>query len=81
MGRGFAISGERSGESLAPGDAGVREGLEHFGLDSDDIDADVVRLQQLGATVLEGPEDGPYFASSAALPGNVRLELLQRRPS
>jgi catechol 2,3-dioxygenase-like lactoylglutathione lyase family enzyme len=76
----IAISGERTGERLTPGDAGVREGLEHFGLDSDDIDADVARLTARGAELLEGPEDGPVFRIVwLRCPGNVRLELMQRR--
>jgi lactoylglutathione lyase len=75
----IAISGPRTGESLAPGDAGVREGLEHFGLDSDDVDADVERLTKLGAELLEGPEQGPVFRIVwLRCPGNVRLELMQR---
>ena len=51
------ISGARSGETLGPGDANVHEGLEHFGLDSADLEADIERLEALGAELLAGPVD------------------------
>src|SRR5262249_6716464 len=35
------ISGARTGERLGPGDAGAHHGLEHFGFDSADLDADI----------------------------------------
>jgi hypothetical protein len=76
----LAISSARTGETLAPGDAGVREGLEHFGIDSDDLDGDVARLIGMGAELLEGPEEGAVFRIAwLRCPGNVRLELMQRQ--
>jgi catechol 2,3-dioxygenase-like lactoylglutathione lyase family enzyme len=39
------ISGPRSGETLGPGDASAHHGLEHFGFDSTDIEADIRRLE------------------------------------
>src|SRR5687768_3607325 len=51
------ISGARSGETLGPGDANPHHGLEHFGFDSEDIEADIKRLEGLGAPLLEGPID------------------------
>src|SRR5206468_12847143 len=40
---GFAvnISGARTNERLGPGDANPHHGLEHFGFDSQDIEADI----------------------------------------
>lgn len=76
------ISGARSGETLGPGDAMPHEGLEHFGLDTDDIEAEIARLEGLGAKKLEGPiknANGSQIAFIQA-PDNVRLELIQAAP-
>jgi catechol 2,3-dioxygenase-like lactoylglutathione lyase family enzyme len=73
------ISGARTGERLGPGDAGAHHGLEHFGFDSEDIKADIRRLEALGARLLEGPiqvPDGPRIAFLRA-PDDVRIELVQ----
>jgi len=80
---GFAvnISGARTGETLGPGDADPHQGLEHFGIDSEDIDADIARLRRLGATLLEGPirtPNGPRIAFMKG-PDDTRLELVERR--
>lgn len=73
------ISEARPGETLAPGDAGVHEGLEHFGLDSEDLEADIERLSGLGAEVLQGPtEMGAIRICFLKAPDNVRIELIQR---
>jgi lactoylglutathione lyase len=77
------ISGARTGERLGPGDASAHHGLEHFGLDSADIEADIRRLQGHGARLLEGPIDvpnGPLIAFLQA-PDDVRIELVQPRPA
>ncbi len=64
---------------LAPGDAGVHQGLEHFGLDSEDLEADIERLTGLGAEVMQGPtEMGPIRICFLKAPDNVRIELIQR---
>lgn len=75
------ISEAMPGQTLAPGDAGVREGLEHFGIDSDDLDADIARLQGLGATLLGGPiEMNPTTRIAfVEAPDHVRVELIERR--
>lgn len=73
------ISEARTGEKLGAGDASPHEGLEHFGFDSDDIVADLERLEGVGATVLEGPirlPDGRQIAFIQA-PDDVRIELIQ----
>ena len=59
------ISGARSGEKLGPGDAMPHHGLEHFGFDSANLDADIARLGELGGPLLEGPiqvPNGPRIA-------------------
>ena len=74
------ISGARTDEKLGPADADAHYGLEHFGFDSDDIDADIERLVGIGATWKEGPRvagPGVKIAFIGA-PGDVRIELIQR---
>jgi predicted enzyme related to lactoylglutathione lyase len=73
------ISGARTGETLGPGDAGAHHGLEHFGFDSGDLDADIRRLEGLGAALLEGPiqvPNGPRIAFLRA-PDDTRIELIE----
>ncbi len=73
------ISAERTGEKLGPGDPNAHWGLEHFGLNVDDLDAELKRVTGLGAELLEGPIDvpnGPKIAFIKA-PTDVRIELLQ----
>jgi len=77
------ISGARSGETLRPGDAQPHYGLEHFGVDSDDLQADIARLAALGAPLLDGPTElgnGVTIAFVKA-PDDVRIELIQWPPS
>ena len=74
------ISSERTGEMLGPADANAHYGLEHFGFDTDDMDADVARLTALGAELKEGPialPDGRKIGFIAA-PGDIRIELIQQ---
>ena len=73
------ISGAREGEPLGPGDASVHAGLEHFGLDSTDLEADIERLTTLGAELLEGPtEGGAVRVCFMRVPDDVRIELIER---
>jgi lactoylglutathione lyase len=74
------ISGARTGEKLGPADANAHLGLEHFGFDSADIDADIKRLTGMGAKLKEGPiQAGPTVKIAfIATPGDVRVELIQR---
>ena len=74
------ISNERTGETLSAGDANPHFGLEHFGFDTDDIEADFERLAGLGAEIKEGPialPDGRKIGFIAA-PGDIRVELIQQ---
>ena len=53
--------------------------LEHFGITVDDMDAELERLQALGAELAEGPirnPNGPTIAF-VKVPDDVRIELLQ----
>jgi hypothetical protein len=63
------ISGARTGERLGHGDAQPHHGLEHFGFDSADLDADIARLEKLGCPILEGPIQVP--------PDDTRIELIE----
>lgn len=75
------ISGARTNETLGPGDASAHHGLEHFGFDSESLEADIARLEGLGAHLLEGPiqiPNGPRIAFLRA-PDDVRVELIERR--
>lgn len=78
-GLGVNVSGARTGEKPGPGDANIHYGLEHFGLDTADVDADVARLQKLGAVLQEGPMTMPTGVRIAFMsaPGDVRFELIQ----
>jgi len=73
------ISSARTNEKLGEGDAVPHWGLEHFGLNVDDMDSEIARLTGLGAELMEGPIDvpnGPRIAFIKA-PDDVRIELLQ----
>ena len=73
------ISSERTGETLGPADADPHYGLEHFGFDTDDMDADLERLQDLGAELKEGPnKNGGVTIAFIAAPGDIRIELIHR---
>ena len=75
------ISGARTGETLGPADADPHLGLEHFGFDTDDMEADLSRLEALGATIKEPAREtapGTRIAFIAA-PGDVRIELIERK--
>jgi lactoylglutathione lyase len=73
------ISGARTGERLGPGDATAHHGLEHFGFDSANLEADIARLEGLGCPLLEGPiqvPNGPRIAFMRA-PDDTRIELIE----
>ena len=83
-GNGFTlnISGQRDklGEKLGPASAEVRFGLEHFGLDVDNMDYELERLIGLGAELKEGPIEagGGLKIAFIKAPGDIRIELIQR---
>ena len=78
-GVGVNISGARINEKLGDGDASAHWGLEHFGIEVDDMDAEIERLKALGAELLEGPIQSPNGQRVAFIkvPGDVRIELMQ----
>ena len=74
------ISGARTGETLGPGDALPHHGLEHFGFDTADLEAEIMRLKALGAELLDGPlESGGVRIAFMRVPDDVSIELIQTR--
>lgn len=73
------FSNARTGDTLQDGLAGLHYGLEHFGVDSADIEKDIEKLVALGAVLAEGPTPGRGGQSIAFLdtPHGVRVELIQ----
>ncbi|MBI4311684.1 MAG: VOC family protein [Chloroflexi bacterium] len=82
-GVGVNISGARSGETLDPGNAGAHWGIEHFGVNVGDIEAEIKRLTDLGAKLLEGPNGNKGELRIAFIkgPDDTRIELLQQPPA
>ncbi len=75
----FNISAARTDEEMGQGDANAHFGIEHFGIEVDDLDAELKRLESMGANVLEGPNasgTGSKIAFIAA-PDDVRIEVMQ----
>ena len=73
------ISSARTGESMGDGDADTHWGIEHFGIEVDDIEKELSRLESLGAKILEGPIQTPGGLSLAFIeaPDDVRIEVMQ----
>ena len=76
------ISGARTNERLGKADATAHWGLEHLGVNVDDMDAELERLEGLGAELIEGPADMPNGIRIAFIktPDDVRMELVQPAP-
>ena len=75
----FNISAARADEEMGQGDARPHFGIEHFGIEVDDLGAELKRLESMGAKVLEGPNvsaTGSKIAFIAA-PDDVRIEVMQ----
>ena len=75
------VSGPRKDENLGEGDPSAHFGIEHFGIKVSDIEKEISRLTDLGATLLEGPIDVPNgpLIGFIKTPENVRIELMQFR--
>lgn len=73
------ISGAGNDEQMGNGDASVHWGLEHFGIEVDDLDIQIKRLVDLGAKLLVGPNDSSTGMRIAFIqgPDDVRIELMQ----
>ena len=73
------ISGARTNESMGDSNADAHWGLEHFGIEVDDLDAEMERLVGLGAVVKQAPSSGPNLPRIAfiAAPDDTRIEVMQ----
>lgn len=63
--------------SMGPGDASTHLGLEHFAVQTDDLDGLLAHLRALGAEVLEGPLVNSIGSRVAFVraPDDVRIEV------
>ena len=73
------VTSAPAGQTLPRGTSQSHYGLEHFGFDTDDIAADVARLQAAGAKVLLPVTrmDAGQRIAYVEGPDNVRIELVQ----
>jgi len=73
------ISSAARGETLASGVSGLREGLEHLGFHSDNLEQDIERLTALGAKLVGGPMMGSATrVCFMVVPDEIRIELVER---
>ena len=78
-GTSFHVSGSPTGQPLPQGTTDFHWGLEHFGLETDDLEGTVARLQAAGVEVLRpitASSRGTRFAFVRA-PDDVLLEFVQ----
>ena len=74
------ISGARTNEVLPELGSGVHLGIEHFGIEVDNMEKDLTRVETLGARVLEGPNVNPASGMSIAFigtPDGSRIEIME----
>jgi catechol 2,3-dioxygenase-like lactoylglutathione lyase family enzyme len=65
-------------EQMGQGSAALHYGLEHLGLQTDDLDADLARLREQGLEVFETRETPEMRIAFVETPDKVRVELIQR---
>jgi hypothetical protein len=65
-------------DRMGEGDAHLHYGLEHLGLLTDDLDADLARLREQGLEVFDTRETPAMRIAFVETPENVRVELIQR---
>ena len=70
---------QASAESLLAGSSDPHMGLEHFGIETDDIDGAMAELEGKGVKVLEAIRPLPNGMRIAFVeaPDNVRVEIMQ----
>lgn len=76
------VRGIRPGENPDAVAPDLVEGLDHFGLQVDDIEAAAVWLKARGAEFILGPERtgvGGRMIAFIRGPGNIRIELCEHR--
>jgi len=65
-------------EQMGEGNAALHYGLEHIGLLTDDLDADLARLRDQGLEIFEVRETPTMRIAFVETPESVRVELMQR---
>ncbi len=63
--------------TIAQGNVGPRFGLEHLGITTDNLDADLAKLKAQGLKVFEVHETPALRFAFVETPDNVRIELMQ----
>ena len=73
------VTSAPAGETLPEGTADYHFGLEHFGFETDDIEASMAKLEAAGVAVLLPITNSATGAriSYIEAPDNVRIELVQ----
>jgi lactoylglutathione lyase len=74
------ISSARTNETLPELGPGIHLGIEHFGIEVDNMQTELTRLQNLGATLLEGPNVNSATGMSIAFigtPDGSRIEVME----
>ena len=61
------------------GSAAIHFGLEHLGIETDDLDADLERLREEGLAIFEVRETPTMKIAFVETPDAVRVELMQRK--
>ena len=64
-------------KAMAQGTAAGSFGLEHLGLTTDDLDADLARLREHGLEIYQQSESATARMAWVETPDNVRVELIQ----
>jgi len=64
-------------EAMAQGTAAGNFGLEHIGLTTNDLDADLARLREQGLEIYVQSESSTARLAWVETPDNVRVELIQ----
>ena len=64
-------------ETMPEGDASARFGLEHLGLTTDDLDADLAALREQGLEIYSTRDLPNMRIAFVETPDGVRVELLQ----
>jgi lactoylglutathione lyase len=69
---------ETEAAQMGEGSANLHYGLEHLGLLTDDLDADLARLRKQGLEIFEVRESPTMRIAFVETPESVRIELMQR---
>jgi catechol 2,3-dioxygenase-like lactoylglutathione lyase family enzyme len=65
--------------SMAEGSAAIHFGLEHLGIETDDLDADLEKVRAQGLAIFEVREMPTMKIAFVETPDAVRVELMQRK--